>query len=144
VVKASEKDRDGDLGVWKWLLELLQRYGSDGMSSDDTDTGDSIGTTYRVKILLWRRNVDEYVQMINDERKMLADVFSASGAKPVTRVRSPENTKSDRGPPTELPTALFDPDWLEEVDEDYRKITLTVSEEDFPWIQFRPEQFEEL
>jgi hypothetical protein len=137
-VKAADNNRDGDLGVWKWLLELLQQYGSDGMSSDDTDTGD-IGTIYRVKILVWRRNVDKYVQMIDNERKMSADIFSASGAKSIARVRSPDNRKSERQPPTELPAALFDPDWLEEVDEDYRKLILTVSEEDFPWIDFRPE-----
>jgi hypothetical protein len=141
-VKSTDKDRDGDLGVWKWLLELLQRYGSDGMSSDDTDTGD-IGTIYRVKILVWRRNVDKYVQMIDDERKTSADIFSASGAKSVARVRSSNNGKSERQPPTELPPALFDPDWLGEVDDDYRKLILTVSEEDFPWIEFRPEECEE-
>jgi hypothetical protein len=138
-VKAADKDQDGDLHVWKWLLELLKRYGSDGMSSDDTDTGD-IGTIYRVKILVWRRNVDKYVQMIDNERKMSADLFAASGAKPVTRVRSPENPESERQPPTELPAALFDPDWLEVVNEDYRRITLTVSEEEFHWIEFQPEQ----
>ena len=142
-MKSADKDRDGDLGVWKWLLELLQRYDSDGMSSDDTDTGD-IGTIYRVKILVWRRNVDKYVQMIDDERKTSADIFSASGAKSVARVRSPNNSKSECQPPTELPPVLFNPDWLEEVDEDYRKLILTVSEEDFPWIEFRPEECEEL
>ena len=105
-MKAADKDRDGDLRVWKWLLELLQRYGSDGMSSDDTDTGD-IGTIYRVKILVWRRNVDKYIQMIDNERKMSADIFSASGAKSVTRVRSPKNLESVRQPPTELPATLF-------------------------------------
>jgi hypothetical protein len=142
-VKAADKDQDGDLHVWKWLLELLKRYGSDGMSSDDTDTGD-IGTIYRVKILVWRRNVDKYVQMIDNERKMSADVFAASGAKPVTCVRSPKNPESARQPPTELPTALFDPDWLEVVDEDYRRITLTVSEEEFHWLEFQPEQLGEV
>jgi hypothetical protein len=142
-VKAADKDRDGDLRVWKWLLELLQRYGSDGMSSDDTDTGD-IGTIYRVKILVWRRNVDKYVQMIDNERKMSADIFSASGAKSVTCVRSPKNLESVRQPPTELPATLFDPDWLEEVDKDYRRITLAVSEEEFHWIEFQPEQLGEV
>jgi hypothetical protein len=113
------------------------------MSSDDTDTGD-IGTIYRVKILVWRRNVDKYVQMIDNERKMSADIFSASGAKSVTRVRSPKNLESVRQPPTELPATLFDPDWLEEVDKDYRRITLAVSEEEFHWIEFQPEQLGEV
>lgn len=138
-MKAADKDRDGDLHIWKWLLELLQWYQSDGMSSEDTDT-DNTGTTYRVKILVWRRNVDKYVHMIDNERKLSADIFPASGAKPIARLRSPSNTKSTRQPPPELPATLFDPDWLEEVDDDYRQLVLNVSKEDFPWIEFRPEQ----
>ena len=84
-VKAADKDRDGDLHIWKWLQELLLRYSSDGMSSDDTDT-DNIGTTYRVKILEWRRNVDGYFKMIDNEKKLSADIFSRSGAKPTRRI----------------------------------------------------------
>jgi len=40
--------------------------------------------------------------------------------------------------------ALFDPNWLEEVDDDYHQVTLNVSKEDFAWIEFRPEQLEEV
>ena len=137
-VKAADKDQDGDLHVWEWLLELLRRFGSDGMSSDDTDTGD-IRTIYRVKILVWRRNVDKYVQMIDDLRKSSEGIFSASGAKPINHVRSTGHPQSDRRPPADLPVALFDPDWLEEVDKDYRQITLSVSEEDFHWMEFQPD-----
>jgi uncharacterized protein YihD (DUF1040 family) len=137
-VKAADKDQDGDLHVWEWLLELLRRFGSDGMSSDDTDTGD-IRTIYRVKILVWRRNVDKYVQMIDDLRKSLEGIFSASGAKAINRVRSTGHPQSDRRPPADLPVALFDPDWLEEVDKDYRQITLSISEEDFHWMEFQPD-----
>ena len=142
MVKTSAKDEDGDLGVWKWLQDVLLRYQADGMSSDDTDT-DGTGTIYRVKILVWRRNIDQYVQMIDDERKWSADIFSGSGAKSVTRVRSPENPKSSRRPPGELPTTLFNHNWLEDADDDYCQITLGVSKEDFPWIEFTPEQRQE-
>jgi len=142
-VKASAKDEDGDLHVWKWLQDLLSRYQADGMSSDDTDT-DGTGTIYRVKILLWRRNIDQYVQMIDDERRWSADIFSGSGAKSVTRLRSPENPKSSRQPPGELPATLFNANWLEDVDDDYRQITLNVSKDDFPWMEFTPEQRNEV
>ena len=137
-VKAADKDQDGDLHVWEWLLELLRRFGSDGMSSDDTDTG-NIETIYQVKILVWRRNVDKYVQMIDDLRKSSEGIFSASGAKAINHVRSTGHPQSDRRPPADLPVALFDPDWLEEVDKDYRQITLSVSEEDFHWMEFQPD-----
>jgi hypothetical protein len=78
-VKAANHDQDGDLHIWKWLQRLLLRYNSDGMSSDDTDT-DGTGTIYRVKVLVWRRNVDKYIHLIDDERKLSADIFSGSGA----------------------------------------------------------------
>ena len=138
-MKTADEDGDGDLRIWRWLQDLLLRYQAHGMSSDDTDT-DGIGTIYRVKILVWRRNIDPYVQMIDDERTRSADIFPGSGAKPVTRVRSPENPKSNRNAPRELPATLFNSDWLEEVDDDYRQITLAVPKDDFPWIEFKPEQ----
>ena len=138
-LKGGNGDRDGDLHIWKWLLELLQWYQSDGMSSEDTDT-DNIGTTYRVKILVWCRNVNKYFHMINNERKLWADIFPMSGAKPTACHCSSTNTKSTCQPPPELQAMLFDTDWLEEVDDDYRQLVLNISKEDFPWIEFRPEQ----
>ena len=132
-VKASDNDQDGDLRVRKWLHDLLLQYQANGMSSDDSDT-DGTGTIYRVKILVWCCNIDQYVQIIDDEQRWSADIFSGSGAKCVTRIRSPKNPMSNRQPPGELPIMLFDTDWLEEVDDDYCQIMLEVSEDDFPWI----------
>lgn len=137
-VKAADQDKDGDLNIWRWLQDLLLRYQADGMSSDDTDM-DGMGIIYQVKILVWRRNIDPYVQMIDDERTQSADIFAKSGTKSVTRVRSPDNPKSNRHAPPELPVTLFNSDWLKEVDDDYRQITLRVSKDDFPWIEFKPE-----
>jgi hypothetical protein len=138
-VKMADEDRDEDLHIWRWLQDLLLRYQAHGMSSDGTDT-DGIGTIYRVKILVWRCNIDLYVQMIDDERTWSADIFPGSGAKPVTRVRSPENPMSNRNAPHELPATLFKSNWLKEVDDNYRQITLAVPKDDFPWIEFKPEK----
>ena len=108
------------------------------MSLDDTDT-DGMGIIYQVKILVWHRNIDPYVQMIDDERTQSADIFAKSGTKSVTHVRSPDNPESNRHAPPELPVTLFNSDWLKEVDDDYRQITLRVSKDDFPWTEFKPE-----
>ena len=137
-VKASDKDQDGDLHVWKWLHNLLLQYQADGMSSDDTDT-DRIGTIYWVKILVWHCNIDQYVQMIDNEQRWLANIFSGLGAKPVTHIQSLKNPKSNHHPPGELPITLFDADWLEDVDDDYHQIMLEVSKDNFPWIEFKLE-----
>ena len=137
-VKVSNNNQDGDLRVWKWLHDLLLQYQADGMSLDDMDTNGT-GTICRVKILVWHHNIDQYVQMIDDERRWSADIFSGLGAKHVTCVRSLKNPMSNRQPPGELPITLFDADWLEEVDDDYHQITLEVSKDDFPWIEFKLE-----
>ena len=78
--------------------------------------------------------------MIDDEQRWSANIFSGLGAKCVTCVQSLKNPKSNRQPPGELPVTLFDAGWLKEVDDDYRQITLEVSEDNFPWIEFKPEQ----
>ena len=138
-VEVSDNDQDGDLHVWKWLHDLLLRYQANGMSLDDMDTN-STGTIYRVKILVWCHNIDQFVQMIDNKWRWLADIFSGLGAKHVTWVWSPKNPKSNCQPPGELPIMLFDADWLAEVDDNYCQIMLEVSEDDFPWIEFKPKQ----
>lgn len=138
-VKAADNDKDKDLGIWRWLMKVLARYGSDGMSSDETET-DGSEIVYRVKMLIWRRNVDEYIDMIDNERTLAKEIFSGSGAKPTPRTRSAGNPISTHHAPKGLPIALLDPDWLEEVNGDYRQLMLSVSKDDFPWISFTPEQ----
>ena len=138
-VKASDNNQDGDLHVWKWLHDLLLWYQADRMSSDDTDTNGT-WTIYRVKILVWCCNISQYVQMIDNEWRWSANIFSGLGAKHVTCVQSLKNPKSNHQPPGELPVTLFDTDWLEEVDDDHCQVMLEVSEDDFPWVEFKPRQ----
>lgn len=134
-VKAAKSDREKDLAIWKWLLELMRRLGSDGMSSDESDIED-LRTVYRVKILIWRRNIDRYVEMIDNERKLAGDIFSKAGAKATPRIRSDQNPVSTRDAPANLPSAIFDPDWLKTVDDDYQQMKLNISRENFKWIVF--------
>jgi hypothetical protein len=35
---------------------------------------------------------------------------------------------------------LFNSNWLKDVDDDYRQITLNISKDNFPWMEFMPEQ----
>ena len=74
--------------------------------------------------------------MIDNEKKVSVVIFPGKRAKSMKRLRSADNQKSTRLPPPVLPAAIFDPEWLEEVDDDYRQVTLNVPKEDFPWIEY--------
>jgi len=61
MIQAADDDRH----IWQWLETLLWWLGTDGMSSEDTDVG--VDRRYRVKMVIWRRNMDEYLEMINNQ-----------------------------------------------------------------------------
>src|ERR1700722_8923411 len=47
---------------------------------------EGLEVVYRVKILLWHRNIDKYLDLVDFERKQPAQaLFSRSGAKPMKR-----------------------------------------------------------
>jgi len=137
MLKGVEKDEKGDLAVWKWLLELMKCYGADGMSSEESSI-EGMETIYRVKILVWRRNIEEYLKMIDGQRMQVGqDLFHTSGKTPTPRIRSQDSPKSERDPAVGLPAALYEEGWLEELDEDYRQTTLCVSREQFKFLKIR-------
>lgn len=126
-----------EVDIWKWLLALLDLYGAEGMSSDETAV-EGMETVYRVKILVWRRNIDKYLDCIDDERKLPNQaLFSRSGSKPVKRIRSDDAPDSTRDPVPGLPVELYNANWLEDQDDCYRRLTLCVSREQFQWMNIR-------
>ena len=103
------------------------------MSSEDTDIG--IDQKYCVKMVIWRRNMDEYLEMINNQRVQEAG-FSQAGSRPIKRLRYLPTSPSDRAAPIGLPETLYDQQWLASVDTDYREVTLAVSKDKFKWLVF--------
>ena len=67
-VKTAAKNAETEVKIWQWLLSLLQWYGAEGMSSDETSV-EGLEVVYRVKILLWRRNIDKYLDLVDFECK---------------------------------------------------------------------------
>jgi hypothetical protein len=123
--------------IWQWLLALLNWYGAEGMSSDET-SAENMETIYRVKILVWRRNIDKYLDCIDNERKLPhQELFSRSGSTPTKRVRSEDGLISTRDAIPGLPSELYDAKWLEDKDERYRRLTLCVSREQFEWMDIQ-------
>src|SRR5882762_1632341 len=82
IIEVKAQQTDNEVEIWRWLLALLNLYGAEGMSLDETDV-EGMETVYRVKILVWRRNIDKYLDCIDNERKLPHQaLFSRSGSKP--------------------------------------------------------------
>lgn len=135
-INAARGDPRGDLKIWTWLRTLLVYLGTDGMSSEDSSI-EGLEKVYRVKILLWRRDIDKYLDLIDNERGIADQKFAEAGSKPIRRIRHVENQVSNRKPAIGLPKGLYNDDWLGDVESDYLELTLNVSGDQFEWINFR-------
>jgi hypothetical protein len=133
------KEGEDDLPLWEWLQSVLQNLGSDGMSSEESGV-EGIETVYRVKILEWRRNMERELDIVDKQRLLDSDLFSPRGSKPVTRIRSPDNVASSRGPVPGLPRSFYDKKWLDRQSDNYRRMTLCVSQQQFKWFKLVAEQ----
>ena len=117
-----------DHHIWEWLERLLLHLTPNGMSSEETEI--SIDKKFRVKILVWRRSMDDYLELI-DQQHLNGSGFSVVGSTPIRRLRYGRTTQSNWPAPTGLPEILYDPDWLELTDERYCKVTLSVLRDKF-------------
>ena len=135
MIRTSQDDRH----IWEWLERLLLHLTPNGMSSEDTEVG--IDKKFHVKILVWRRSMDDYLEVI-DRQRLNESGFSAVGSTPIRRLGYGRTTHSNHPSPTGLPETLYDPEWLESTDEGYREVTLSVSRDKFEWLMFNSEDTE--
>jgi len=124
--------------LWEWLKEVILRLGIDGMSSEESDVDqNAVGVEvaiYRVKILAWRRKMDDELALIDQARKY-AVKNGPRGTRPVDRRRSNINAASSRSPVPGLPEALYDSNWLSTRTREYKELTLKVTKEEFRWLK---------
>lgn len=106
------------------------------MSSEDTAV-DEAEKVYHVKILPWRRDMVEYLKIIDDQRHVSDEKFAEGGSKPVRRVQGSRLLESVRKPPRGLPRSLYDTNWIEGKDEDYIEMKLQLSEKPLKWLKIR-------
>ena len=135
MIQTSQDDRH----IWEWLERLLLHLTPNGMSSEETEIG--INKKFCVKILVWRRSMDDYLELI-DRQRLNGSGFSVVGSTPIRRLRYGRTTQSNRPAPTGLLEVLYEPDWLESTDEGYREVTLSVSRDKFEWLMFNSEDME--
>ncbi|KAK0185698.1 hypothetical protein F5146DRAFT_1144204 [Armillaria mellea] len=122
VIFLKTKQKADDLPVWKFMQRLMEYLGKDGMSSEESHT----------RICLWRHEkIIEYMDEIDARgRDMAKRGNKAAPRDRETRPRLDEEVNA----PTRLPEALYDPAWLESLDEDERE-ELVVSEEVFELLE---------
>jgi hypothetical protein len=129
---------DKDVALWEWLKDVIERLGMDGMSSDESDTETNVHgievPVYRVKILAWRRSMEEELAVIDQSRKY-ATMNWVRGSRPGERRRHHDNAESGRPAVKGLPESLYDAEWLNRRSKEYREETLLVSKEEFRWLK---------
>ena len=137
MLKLKEQAEALDVGTWQYLSNILQTLGKDGMSSEESDdeTHEDIEPGYRPSVLPWRRDIEDELGIIDNQRHVDQDLFSSIGAKPWKRWRSPRNQESRRGPKTGLPRSFYRADWIDAQPESYLRGTLKPSEEPFQWMK---------
>jgi hypothetical protein len=131
MMKLKANNEHNDLHLWKWFASMLERLGSDGMSSEESST-EGVETVYRVKPLSWRRDITNYMDIIDSQRHKDADIFPAQGAKPTKRVRGTANPPSSRTAVRGLPRSFYNDDWLRQMNQQDQH-ALDMSEEEFKW-----------
>lgn len=112
-LKADQGDPHDDLEFWKWALEVIRRLGAEGMSSDETANELNSGHDhiYRVKIMVWRRRMEDVLKIIDGSRHAGNGIFSLCGSTGLHRTRSsPEEPNAwprSRRPPLESLPYVF-------------------------------------
>jgi hypothetical protein len=139
MVDLKNEEGSCDVKIWEWLLQLIQYLGADGMSSEESgvevnDEGIA-QKVYRVKIMPWRRNINQELAIIDKARLQDKDLYSEAGAKPVPRKRSEQNEASSRQPVCDLPRSFYDDSWFDRLNANFRDCTLRVSKKQFHWFE---------
>lgn len=124
----KQREKDG----WRFLLKMLLRMTARATSSDETDIDQPTGReVYRVKIIVWRRDISRYLKYIDDHRE--EGFYEQRGSKGLWR--DGVGPESLREAMKGLPRSFYADEWFEEVDDDRRMITLKVSKEEFNWVE---------
>lgn len=127
VIKTKEGAVDAE--AWRLLLWVIERFGVDGMSSDESMDE---GGVLQVCALPWRRNIEEYLKIIDDERSLNLKRYPRQGSKAMVRKRTADAPRSSRKATPRLPLSFYDEGWLHRQDEGVID-ELDASDEEWMW-----------
>ncbi|KIJ64128.1 hypothetical protein HYDPIDRAFT_168190 [Hydnomerulius pinastri MD-312] len=134
IIKLKLETVDDDLSAWEWLRHLIKTLGEHGMSSEESAVENDVEHVLRVKRMEWRCCIDRELDIVDTERLLDNNIFAAQGAKPVKRIRAPDNPVSSRDVVTGLPMELYDGAWVAGLTQ-CQVDTLGVCRESFGWMK---------
>ncbi|KAG2108813.1 hypothetical protein DEU56DRAFT_920450 [Suillus clintonianus] len=79
VIELKKDGEDDDLPAWQWLQKLVKTLGDGGMSSEESDIENDVECVLRVKNMAWRRGIERELNIIDNQRVLDNDIFSAPG-----------------------------------------------------------------
>jgi len=106
--KSLEIELEGDspeAAIWKWLLNIVEKLGVDGMSSEDTDNSNGVEVVYRVRVLPWHCKIDHELAIIDGKHLCASDIYAQQGAKPLKHLHLPNALNLMWKPVCKLPHA---------------------------------------
>lgn len=130
-IKIHQKDPDAK--TWEYFLNMLERLGTGGMSSEEeaqekTPEGVLL-PVFRVKLCMWRApEIGEYLKVIDDNAANPA-VRGKRGSRALPRFGTTEVGVSPA--PTGLPVKMYNPEWLGRQRAGWVEEELQVSRETF-------------
>jgi hypothetical protein len=86
IIAMKSADSESNLPIWKWLGDLLQHMGTDGMSSEESENEGDLDNVLRVKTIPWRRNMGNELAIIDRQQLADDDIFTPRGSKPIKRL----------------------------------------------------------
>ena len=123
-----------DLWIWKRMCEMLQWYGQESMSSEESEVED-LEEFYHPKHLPWRRkSASEMMDLIDRVRGLLGQKSHCKKRRlPTCRIHDKSNGVSSRAACKGLPADLYNADWFDGLMRSERK-ALKASRETFKFI----------
>ena len=62
----KSENSDGNGVVWSFLNTVVRTLGTEGMSSDDSDTEDMVAM-YRTRLMPWRMDISKELKIIDEQ-----------------------------------------------------------------------------
>jgi len=87
LIETKQATNAEDAKAWASLANVLKRLGLDRMSSDESVADDDIHMIYRTKVMPWRRNIERELEIIDTQRFIDTDIYTAKAGQKDMRKR---------------------------------------------------------
>lgn len=106
--------REANINIvsWKWLHHLIETLGEHRISSEESLVENRVENILHVKQMVWWRNIDPKLEIIDCKCTLDHDIFSAQGSKLLPRIWAMNNLPMTRTSVNGLPLAFYDSVWL--------------------------------